>query len=292
MKADSQLRERAEFRVMVLSSGEQSLADKIAEAGHKAKAGQLLRVIDIPADAGCGFGLFEDLKGMEAGAFAGSLKEASNRFYGTAGPAFVEALAADLQATTAAARVLANEIKARLLDLVPGATGQIERVAARLALIAAAGRLAQKALGLPWEENACEEAACAVFRAWLEQRGGSASGELVSARAALREAIERDGEGRFRNLDAGISYSVPMRDLLGYRKGHGDEVLWCFTPTGLKHVLRGIAKTSDVAADLDAQGLLVSSPSDRSRRFTLKVDGRSVHTYAVRHALVSADGSS
>jgi putative DNA primase/helicase len=292
MKADSQLRERAEFRVMVLSSGEQSLADKIAEAGHKAKAGQLLRVIDIPADAGCGFGLFEDLKGMEAGAFAGSLKEASNRFYGTAGPAFVEALAADLQATTAAARVLANEIKARLLDLVPGATGQIERVAARLALIAAAGRLAQKALGLPWEENACEEAACAVFRAWLEQRGGSASGELVSARAALREAIERDGEGRFRNLDAGILSHVPMRDLLGYRKKHEDEALWCFTPTGLRQVLRGTAKLSDVVADLDAAGLLVSSPSDRSRRFSLKVDGRTVHTYAIRHALISGDGSS
>ncbi len=292
MRSDTHLRERAEFRVMVLSSGEQSLEEKIAEAGHKAKAGQLLRVIDIPADAGCGFGLFEDPKGMEAGAFARSLKGASDRFYGTAGPAFVEALAADLKATTAVARALTNKIKCKLLNLAPGATGQIDRVAARLALIAAAGLLAQKALSLPWSEQECEQAASVCFRAWLEQRGGTASGELVSARVALREAIERDGEGRFRNLDAEFPSHAPMRDLLGYRKNHVDEVLWCFTPTSLKHVLRGTAKPSDVVADLDAAGLLVSSPSDRSRRFTLKVDGRTVHTYAIRHALVSADGSS
>jgi hypothetical protein len=115
---------------------------------------------------------------------------------------------------------------------------------------------------------------------------------LVAARAALREAIERDGEGRFRNLDAEILSHVPMRDLLGYRKKHEDEALWCFTPTGLRQVLRGTAKLSDVVADLDAAGLLVSSPSDRSRRFSLKVDGRTVHTYAIRHALISGDGSS
>src|SRR3712207_8916414 len=104
---------------MELSSGEQSLADKIAEGGHKPKAGQLLRVIDIPADAGWGFGLFDDPHGQQPGAFAKLLKDASDRFYGTAGLAFVDALAADPKQTAAAARVLSGQIRRRLLDLAP-----------------------------------------------------------------------------------------------------------------------------------------------------------------------------
>jgi putative DNA primase/helicase len=290
MRADGELRERAEWRVTLLSSGEQSLEEKIAETGHKAKAGQLLRIIDIPADAGCGFGLFDLPKGMKAGAFAQSLKTASNQFYGTAGPAFVAALATDLEVAAAAARALTKTIKRRLLNLAPNATGQIERVAARMALVAAAGRLAQEALGLPWGEQECEEAVSACFMAWLDHRGGTASGELVAACAAVREAIERDGEGRFRNLDPQSLTEFPIRDLLGYRKIYRDEVLWCFTPSGLKQILRGIAKPSDVIAALHEEGHLVSSPSDKSHRFSLKLDGRAVHTYAVRDTIVSANG--
>jgi putative DNA primase/helicase len=289
MKADGALRERAEFRVGVLSSGEQSLEEKIAEAGHKAKAGQLLRVIDMPANAGRGFGLFDDPKGMDAGAFAKSLKGASNQFYGTAGPAFVEVVATDPDTVTVAARMLAKVITQRLLNLAPNATGQIERVATRLSLIAAAGKLAQKALGLPWREQECEEAASVCFLAWLEHRGGTGSGEIVAAHAAIREAIERDGEARFRNLDLRYASEYPVRDLLGYRKTYQDDVLWCFTSSGLKQVLRGIAKVSDVIAVLHDEDLLVSSPSDRSHRFSLKVDGRVIHTYAVKDAIIGAD---
>jgi putative DNA primase/helicase len=289
MKADGALRERAEFRVGVLSSGEQSLEEKIAEAGHKAKAGQLLRVIDIPADAGRGFGLFDDPMGTDPGAFARSLKAASNQFYGTAGPAFVEVLAANLDTVTVAARTLARATTQRLLNLAPNATGQIERVAARLGLIAAAGKLAQEALGLPWREQECEKAADVCFLAWLENRGGTASGEIVAARAAIREAIERDGEARFRNLDLRYASEFPVRDLLGYRRTYQDDVLWCFTSSGLKQVLRGIAKVSYVIAALHEEDLLVSSPSDRSHRFSLKVDGRVIHTYAIKDTIVGAE---
>lgn len=289
MKADGQLRDRAQWRVGVLSTGEQSLEEKMAEVGQKAKAGQLLRVIDIPADASRGFGLFDDPQRMDPGSFAKALRTSSNQFYGTAGPAFVQVLAEDPQTVAAAARALALTMKRHLLSAAPHATGQIERVAARLALIAAAGKLAQQALDLPWNEHECANAARACFEAWLNHRGGTGSGELMAAKAAVREAIERNGEARFRSIDTEFYSEYPVRDLLGYRKTYRGEPLWCFTSSGLKQVLNGIARIGDVVPALYEAGLLIASPSDRSHRLSVKVDGRVVHTYAIRDSIVAVD---
>ena len=47
-----------QWRVLFLSTGEVSLADKMLEAGRRARAGQEVRLADIPADAGAGMGIF------------------------------------------------------------------------------------------------------------------------------------------------------------------------------------------------------------------------------------------
>ena len=52
------LRAVARFRSLFLSTGELSLGYKIAEAGSAMKAGQEVRLVDLPADAGAGLGLF------------------------------------------------------------------------------------------------------------------------------------------------------------------------------------------------------------------------------------------
>lgn len=46
----------------MLSTGEKGLADKILEEGGRVQAGQAVRLVDIPADAGAGLGLFESLQ--------------------------------------------------------------------------------------------------------------------------------------------------------------------------------------------------------------------------------------
>ena len=60
-------REVATWRMLFLSTGELSLADKIAETGKRARAGQSVRVIDIPADAGKGLGIFDTLHDFTSG---------------------------------------------------------------------------------------------------------------------------------------------------------------------------------------------------------------------------------
>ncbi|MBV9825736.1 MAG: DUF927 domain-containing protein, partial [Alphaproteobacteria bacterium] len=88
---DGSGRRPAQWRILFLSSGELSLAEKMMEAGKRAKAGQEVRLADVPADAGVGLGLFEALNGFEtADALARHLRDATGRFYGTALRAFLD----------------------------------------------------------------------------------------------------------------------------------------------------------------------------------------------------------
>ena len=77
------LRRTKEWRVLFLSSGEISLSDKMAEAGKKARAGQQIRLLDVPSDAGAGYGVFETIHGWELPkAFADHLRNVTMEFHG------------------------------------------------------------------------------------------------------------------------------------------------------------------------------------------------------------------
>jgi uncharacterized protein (DUF927 family) len=89
-----------QWRILFLSTGEISLADKMAEdgRGRRAMAGQLVRVLDIPADAGAGHGIFENLHDHASGdALARYLKAAARRSYGMPGRAFLKIVTAQLE---------------------------------------------------------------------------------------------------------------------------------------------------------------------------------------------------
>lgn len=193
---DGSLRSPAEWRVLFLSTGEIGLADKIQEDGRRVAAGQQLRVVDIPADAGAGLGLFEALHGFKNGdAFARHLKSATGTVYGTPIRAFLEQLVSDV-----------DDIKARVADSCkqfvaahcpPGACGQVSRVAERFAMVAAAGELATGFGVLPWPEGQATEAAAICFKAWLQERGGDGAAEIQAGMEQVRSFIEQNGESRF-----------------------------------------------------------------------------------------------
>lgn len=53
------------------------------DAGKRVRPGQEVRLADLPADAGAGYGLFEQLQGhSDGGAFAGALLDATRCFHG------------------------------------------------------------------------------------------------------------------------------------------------------------------------------------------------------------------
>jgi hypothetical protein len=71
--------------------------DGLAEAsGRKARAGQLVRLLDVPAERGKGFGVFDNGgPDGDAATLAKAINRAATTAYGAAGPAFVRKLISD-----------------------------------------------------------------------------------------------------------------------------------------------------------------------------------------------------
>jgi putative DNA primase/helicase len=195
-------RPRLTWRLLFLSTGEISLEQHMAEAGQRIQAGQEVRLVDIPADAGAGYGLFEDLHGTTSSkAFADQLREATAEHYGHAGRAFVTALSQDRTGNAANARRLRDGFVAQ--QVPTGASGQVFRVAQRFGLIGAAGELATAAGITGWPEGAALEAAARCFQDWLRQRGGVGNAEEARALSQVRLYFERFGEARFKPWTVG-----------------------------------------------------------------------------------------
>jgi putative DNA primase/helicase len=213
--------------VLVLSSGEVPVEAKPSEApGRKARAGQLVRLLDVPADRRAGFGVFDNGgPGDNAGALAKSIKLAAIKAHGTAGPDFVRRLIAD-GVTGEDVRGLISKF---VTATVPAAAdGQVERAAQRFALIFAAGELATTFGIVPWPVGAARDAAAWALDQWIELRGGTEPAEARQAVEAVRLFIEQHGDARFVPADDADARPVPNR--AGYRKDDGAKQEWWVTP--------------------------------------------------------------
>ena len=207
--------------MFVLSSGELPVEAKIAEDyGRKARAGQTIRLLDIPADRGLGFGAFDHAgECADAGKLADAIKDAARSAYGTAGPELVRRLLA-----SGIEQIIADGLRAKLDGFIrkfvaAGSSEQIARAAKKFALIGIAGELAT-ALGVtPWEKGEAGEAAQWAFNRWLEARGGVGSHEERQAIEQVRLMIVQHGEARFECADGSLPPgSRPSRLAQGRRR--------------------------------------------------------------------------
>lgn len=195
-RSDGSARRAAAWRLLWLSTGEVALADKMREAGLRARAGQDVRLVEIPADAGAGLGIFENLHGLaDSGMLARHLQEATARLYGSAIRAYLACLA-DKRNEMAAA-VVEHRLSWVAENCRPSVDGQVERVAHRCGLVAAAGELASAMGILPWRHGESSHAAAACFNAWVAARGGTGPAELTAGIEQLRLYIAQHGASRF-----------------------------------------------------------------------------------------------
>lgn len=220
-------RPRATWRLLFQSAGEVGLVEHLAEAGRRAKAGQELRLAEIPADAGAGFGCFEDLHGAANGSdFAKELDQATRRYYGAAWLAYLERLVQERDHLPDWLAGFAKRFEARCLTAA--AEGQARRVAARFALAGAAGELASDWGATSWPAGTALEAAERCFRDWLGNRGGAGNSEERTVLRQVREFLRRYGESAFSDWDRpavdGDTRAAVRSDRVGYRKTlPGDE---------------------------------------------------------------------
>jgi putative DNA primase/helicase len=201
-------RARQAWRLLFLSAGELGLADHMAEGQKRTRVGQEVRMVDIAADAGAGLGAFENLHGQVGGAaFAKHITGQAQTVYGATGRAWLQWLVEHADTIKASIRTASNTLAAAMIP--PNASGQVERVGARFALVGAAGELAISAGLTGWPVGESERAARACFESWLAARGGSGNGEIVAMLRQVRRFLETHGEGRFAMWHRGSDDHAP-----------------------------------------------------------------------------------
>jgi uncharacterized protein (DUF927 family) len=200
-RRDGSARRVAQWVVLFLSSGEIGLADKIAEDGNKrARAGQEVRFVDIPADAGAGHGAFENLHGApHGGELAEQLRVATLKYYGTPIRRFLELLiqrcGSDLQQLKERLKQSRHDFLGR--EIPDPVSGQVRSVCSRFALIAAGGELATEFGITGWPKGEADRAAAICFKAWLDRRGTSGDQETEAGIRQVRSFIEAYGDSHF-----------------------------------------------------------------------------------------------
>ncbi len=211
-------RARLTWRLLFLSAGEVGLAAHMAEGGKRARAGQELRMVDIPAEALPG-SVFEELHGYDGGAqFAMAVTRATERQYGQVGLDWLRWCVNQGPALRQTVRSGIEQHSSRWVRT--GASGQIERVAHRFALVAEGGELATAAGMTGWRKGEATAAAEACFRAWLEARpGGDGDAESAAMLAQVRKWLQLNGAGRFTWWHRAMDDRAPDKGLrAGYRR--------------------------------------------------------------------------
>lgn len=261
-RRDGSARAAVRWRVLFLSTGEIGLADLIAEGGGRARAGQEVRCIDLPADAGAGLGLFERLPaGMTPGAFADALKDGAAAHYGHTGPAFVAKLVQHYNEARDALRSARDAIAATLAPA--DAAGQVRRVAQRFALVAAAGELATEYGLTGWTEGEAAAAAAVCFRAWLSARGTNGAAEPAAMLALVRKFLEQHGDSRFTPMDQTNNRATINR--AGFSRETADGTEYLILPQSFREICTGFDHRAVANALAEAGALAKDSEGTNTK---------------------------
>ncbi|WON77021.1 DUF927 domain-containing protein [Serratia sp. UGAL515B_01] len=268
-------RDLKRWRTVALSTGEMDIETFIATAGRKVKAGQLVRLLNIPLEKAHQF------HGTANGkAHADALKDAYQSHYGAAGRFWIKYLADHQQQAIAAVR----EAESRWRSLIPADYGeQVHRVAARFAVLEAALVLGNVVTG--WDVQECRDAIQHNFNAWIKEfgTGNKEHQQIIEATEAFLNA---HGLSRFAPLPYDPQ-SLPIRDLAGYRdKGKSDcdaMVFYTFPAAFEDEIARGF-NSKHFAKALAEAGMLTPPASGRGfQRKSPRIDGRQINVYVIHH---------
>ncbi|HUX30525.1 MAG TPA: DUF927 domain-containing protein [Thiobacillus sp.] len=218
MRDTAVLRERLTWLLLWLSTGEHGLTHYMEAGGIKPDPGMEVRQLDIPADAGAGYGLFEKLhEHKDARAFAENLRTACDQYHGSVGIAWLEHVSQHLDEIR---RDLPGEVARVALDLMPDKSeSQVMRAVRRFALLAVAGEYATKWNLTGWKPGESIAGIRKCVQAWIVRRGGAGNIEERRQVERLREFLGKHWAGRFVAWDrAGDSHAPGKDGVVGLRK--------------------------------------------------------------------------
>jgi len=266
-RRDGLARPTSTWRLLFLSTGEIRLADHMAEAGKRAKAGQDVRLVDVPAD-NLEYGAFEYIHDCEdSGEFVHRIEQNTKLYYGAPIRRYLELLTqTSREAICERVDLVINEFVAD--SVPPGADGQVRRVAGRFGLIAAGGELAT-AMGITgWRGGDAIESARACLDEWLGLRGGTGAQEHKKAIAQVRHFLEAHGSYRFEDPDE-RERAIPNQ--AGIRRVVDGQTQYLIFPETFRHEVCAGMNPRIVCQALRDSGHLVVQEIDRN---TIKPRGQ------------------
>jgi uncharacterized protein (DUF927 family) len=166
-------------------------------------------------------------------------------------------------------------------NVPPGSDGQIERVAGRFGIIAAAGEMAIEFGLTGWDKGAATAAAAWAFSQWIEAQGGGAVEER-QAIAQVRQIIEQYGDSRFQSL--ADSDGRPVNDRLGWRQNTADGPEWYATPENFKTQICAGLNPQKVAKSLSERGMLRKQKGP-GYQCSIRIGADKLKVYALKNIL-------
>lgn len=262
------------FRNFIVSTGERTISAVMEEAGDRAKAGQLVRMLDIPV--GGKHGCFDELHAFEKGsAMSDAIRNRSTQFYGTVGRQFVAHLV-KIQETVPAHF---EQIKNMPMFTPDDDQGQAKRIAQRFALLALAGEIATKTGITGWNQGVATAAAQVGLRACLSMRGkgNSETHQIIEAVTAY---ISTYGDSRFTPLDDKDS-RLQANERSGWYEDDGNgRRHYLFHAAGFKAALLGFDQKQGIKV-LQGQGILPPASKDGKSAQVKNINGQSKRIYDV-----------
>ena len=192
------------------------MTDYLRQAKITAKGGMEARMPSIPADAGKGYGAFENIHGYDTPkSFVDALETSIRQQQGTALDEYLTQL---VEARTAEG--FDKELRERVHSIGRSLSQQfndsaIGRVAVRFALVQVGLELASSFGLLPFPIEQCGWAVKQMFDAWVNVRGGDGSIEIKEACNKIELLFESNQHGD-RIYEIGTTNPV-VRNLLAYK---------------------------------------------------------------------------
>jgi putative DNA primase/helicase len=274
------IRPRKRFCCSVLSTGERSIDAAMLEGGKRAKAGQSVRLLDIPVTRT--HGAWDTLHGLTAAGLSDSLKTAAAKHYGHAGRAYLERLAFDARDFAAALEQLLQAPGFQSLD------GQHKRAARRLAIIGLAGELATEYGLTGWQEGEALAAAVELFKVWCDHRGHGPS-ERRQILENVRDFIDRHCGARFSQMIKGCKTVVPGR--AGWWREDGGRRVYLFTGGGLREAVGGYDLKHALHHLLEAGALIDCGAGEKSKSHRTSEGPKRLYTIDPEQLEAISDGT-